>query len=235
MDKVLVVDDDKTIIKMISDFMKIYGFEVVSAYNGENALNKLDDSINLILLDINMNGINGIELCKILRERTNIPILFLTANSTQYDKILGFGVGADDYITKPFDPVELITRVQAQIRRYKQYANRPNNSPNIIQFENIKIFKDAYRVFKNDTELNLTCTEFKLLMFFIENANKVLTRKQILNNVWKSDLYDENTVTTNIKRLREKLEDNKAEPKYIKSIRAIGYIFDAVIDPGRKS
>lgn len=228
--KVLVIDDDKSIVKMISDFMKIYGFEVVCAYCGESALNKMDNSISLILLDINMNGINGIELCKVFRERTNIPIIFLTASSTQYDKVLGFGVGADDYITKPFDPVELVARVQAHIRRYSQYDNPSKRASEIIEFANFKIYKDAHRVFKNELELSLTSTEFNLLMYFLDNANKVLTRKQILNNVWKSDLYDETTVTTYIKRLREKIENDKAAPKYVKSVRSIGYIFDTNVE-----
>ena len=223
---ILVVDDDKAIVKMISDFLTINGLTSVCAYTSEAALIRLDDSIDLILLDINMNGTNGIELCKELRLRTNIPIIFLTANSTQYTKLLGFGVGADDYITKPFDPVELIARVQAQLRRYHQYTVHPQNPNTLVQFDNIKINKEAHHVYKNDVELNLTCTEFKLMLYFVENAGKVLTRKQILYHVWKSDLYDENIVTTNIKRLRGKLEDNAAEPRYIKSVRAIGYIFE---------
>lgn len=223
---ILVVDDDKAIVKMISNFMKIYGFEVISALNGETALKRFDNSIDLILLDIGMNDINGVELCKIFREKTNVPIIFLTASSTQSDKILGFGVGADDYITKPFDPIELIARIQAQVRRYRQYDGLSKEASNIIEFGDIKIYSDSYNVFKNNSKINLTPTEFNLLMYFINNTNKVLTRKQILNHVWKSDIYDENTVTTYIKRLREKIEDVKSSPKYIKSVRAIGYIFD---------
>lgn len=226
MNTILVVDDDKAIVKMISNFMKLYGFEVVGAYNGENALNKFDDSIDLILLDITMEGINGVELCKEFRKKTNVPIIFLTASSTQSDKVLGFGVGADDYLTKPFDPIELIARVKAQIRRCSQYDDSSKKASNIIEFDNIKIYRDSYQVFKNGSKINLTSTEFNLLTYFIDNPCKVLTRKQILNQVWKSEMYDENTVTTYIKRLREKIEDNKATPKYIKSIRAIGYIFN---------
>lgn len=230
MKKVLVVDDDKAIVRMISEFMKLYGLEVVTAYSGETAINKLDNSISLILLDINMKALSGIDLCKIFRERTDIPIIFLTANSSQYDVVLGLGIGADDYIKKPFDPVELIARVKAHIRRYDQYKNSGiSNEKEVIEFYNIKIFKDSHKVLKKNSELSLTTTEYNLLIYFIENAGKVITRKQILNNVWKSDMYDENTVTTYIKRLREKIEDDKGNPKLIKSVRAIGYIFDVEI------
>lgn len=233
MDKVLVVDDDKSIVHMISEFMKLYGLKVVTAYSGETAINKLDDSISLILLDINMNELNGIDLCKIFRERTNIPIVFLTANSSQYDMVLGLGIGADDYITKPFDPIELVARVKAHIRRYNQYGNVTSNTENeVIEFDKIKIFKNSHKVLKENLEINLTVTEYNLLIYFAENAGKVLSRKQILNNVWKSDMYDENTVTTYVKRLREKIEDDKRDPRLIKSVRAIGYIFDGKIKDG---
>lgn len=226
MDKVLVVDDDKSIVHMIAEFMKLYGLEAVTAYSGETAINKLDNSISLILLDINMSELSGIDLCKIFRERTNIPIVFLTANSSQYDMVLGLGVGADDYIKKPFDPIELIARVKAHIRRYNQYGNLSSNQDGeVVEFDGIKIFKDSHRILKENSEIHLTATEYNLLIYFIENAGKVLTRKQILNNVWKSDMYDENTVTTYTKRLREKIEDDKRNPRVIKSVRAIGYIF----------
>lgn len=230
MDRVLVIDDDKSIVQMISDFMKLYRLEAVTAYSGETAINKLDNSINLILLDINMKELSGIELCKIFRERTNVPIIFLTANSSQYDKVLGLGIGADDYITKPFDPIELVARVKAHIRRYSEYGSMTSSQENeVISFENIKILKESHRVLKNDKELSLTSTEYNLLMYFIENAGKVLTRKQLLNNVWKSEMYDENTVTTYIKRLREKIQDDKSNPKLIKSVRSVGYIFESEI------
>lgn len=230
MDRVLVVDDDKSIVHMISEFMKLYGLEAVTAYSGETAINKLDNSISLILLDINMNELSGIDLCKIFRERTNIPIVFLTANSSQYDMVLGLGLGADDYITKPFDPVELVARVKAHIRRYKQYENlSSNHESQVIEFDKIKISRDSHKVLKGDSEINLTATEYNLLMYFVENHGKVLSRKQILNNVWKSDMYDENTVTTYTKRLREKIEDDIKNPKFIKSVRSIGYIFEGEI------
>lgn len=228
MDRVLIVDDDKAIVHMVSEFMKVYGIDVITAYSGETALNKIDNSISLILLDINMKGINGLELCKIIRERTKVPIIFLTANSSQYDKVLGLGVGGDDYVTKPFDIVELIARVQAHIRRYKEYGRgTKDNSKEIVQFGNIKIIKDSRRVLRSpDKEVNLTSTEYNLLLYLVENPGKVLSRRELLNNVWKSDMYDENTVTTYIKRLREKLEDGRGDGGFIRSVRGIGYVFE---------
>ncbi|QEK10980.1 response regulator transcription factor [Crassaminicella thermophila] len=219
--KIMVVDDEKKIVKMISEFMKIYQIQVIPAFSGKDALARLDDSIQLIILDINMSQLNGIETCKNIRKKSNVPILFLSANSSQADKILGLGVGADDYITKPFDPIELVARVKANIRRHSEY-NKLSKEKNIIQFDDIQIHKDAYKVLKNGEELNLSSTEFKLLLYFVDNSYIALTRKQILNHVWESELYGDNTVTKYVKRLRDKLGNNT----YIKSVRSVGYIFE---------
>ncbi|WP_242863273.1 response regulator transcription factor [Caloranaerobacter ferrireducens] len=228
MDKIMMVDDEKKIIHMISEFMKVNGIEVIPAYSGKDAIEKLDKDIKLIILDINMDNLDGLETCKIIRQKNNIPILFLSARSSQYDKVLGLGIGADDYITKPFDPIELVARVKAHIRRYKEYNKSPS-SRNVIRFDNIEIYRNIYKVIKDGNEINLSTTEFNLLLFFADNSYTVLTRKQILNHVWESELYDENIVNTYVKRLRDKIEDDKANPKYIKSVRGIGYIFEAQI------
>jgi len=228
MNKIMVVDDEKKIVHMISQFMKVYNITVIPAYSGKEALAKLNSSIELIILDINMEDIDGMDACRRIRETTNIPILFLTAKANQYDKILGLGIGADDYITKPFDPVELVARVKAHIRRYKEYGISTNNKE-VIVFDNIKIYRNAHKVTRDDKEINLSNTEFNLLLFFVDNSFTVLTRKQILRNVWESDLYDDNTVTTYVKRIRDKLGDDKDNPKYIKSVRGIGYIFEGKI------
>lgn len=224
--KIMIVDDEKDIVFMLSEFMKANDIEVVKAYSGYEALMKLDDSIQLLILDINMTDLNGLETCKKIRERFNLPILFLTAKSSQYDKVIGFGIGADDYITKPFDPVELVARTKAHLRRYENYNTKHTNSYNPITFGDIKIIRNARKVLKNDEELSLSNTEFNLLLYLIDNAQTVLTRKQILMQVWESSLYDENTVNTFIKRLRHKIEDNKDTPVFIKSVRGVGYIFD---------
>lgn len=228
MHKIMVVDDEKKIIHMISEFMKVNDIQVISAFSGKEAIKKLDTSIELIVLDINMNDLDGMETCKIIRQKTNIPIIFLSAKSSQYDKILGLGIGADDYITKPFDPVELVARVKAHIRRYKEYGN-PINSNNITKFDDIEIHRNAHKVLKSGKEINLSATEFTLLLFLVDNSYTVLNRKQILRNVWESDLYDDNTVTTYVKRLRDKIENDSNNPNYIKSVRGIGYIFEGRI------
>ncbi|WP_432661805.1 response regulator transcription factor [Wukongibacter baidiensis] len=225
MDRIMVVDDEKKIVHMITEFMKVNQIEVIPAYSGREAIKKLDSTLKLIILDVNMEDIDGMEVCRKIREKSNIPILFLSANSSQYNKVLGLGIGADDYVTKPFDPIELVARVKAHIRRCNNYDN-PVKNRNTIKFGDIKIDRAARRVTKDNTEVSLSTTEFNLLLFFLDNRNTVLTRKQILNNVWESELYDRNTVTTYVKRLRDKVEDDRSNPKYIKSVRGIGYIFE---------
>ncbi|SCY61337.1 response regulator transcription factor [Alkaliphilus peptidifermentans] len=225
--KIMVVDDDKNIVYMISQFMKIYNIEVVPVFNGKDAIKLLDESIQLVILDINMRTLNGIEVCKTIRMNYNIPILFLSGNSAQHDKVLGLGVGADDYITKPFDPLELAARVKAHIRRWQEYNVNINNSKNkMITFDEFSINRNTHKVMKNGEELSLSSTEFKLLLYFIDNTNTVLTRKKILSEVWESNHYDENTVTTYVKRLRQKLKIDENEQRYIKSVRGVGYVFE---------
>lgn len=226
MDRIMVVDDEKKIVHMITEFMKANQIEVIPAYSGNEAIKKLDSTLKLIILDINMDDIDGMEVCKKIRERSNIPIIFLSSNASQYDKVLGLGLGADDYITKPFDPIELVARVKAHIRRYSSYGDSVKHK-NFIKFGNIKVHRAAHRVMKDDKEISLSTKEFNLLLFFIDNSNTVLTRKQILNNVWESELYDDNTVTTYVKRLRDKIEQDRGNPLYIKSVRGTGYIFEA--------
>lgn len=228
MDRIMVVDDEKKIVYMITEFMKVNEIEVIPAYSGLEAIEKLDDTLKLIILDINMANVDGMEVCKRIRDKSNIPIIFLSANSSQYNKVLGFGIGADDYVTKPFDPIELVARVKAHIRRHSNYDN-PAKNKNIIKFGKIKIDRTAHKVMKDDKEIVMSTTEFNLLLFFIDNSNTVLSRKQILQNVWKSELYDSNTVTTYVKRLRDKLEDDGTHTQYFKSVRGIGYIFEVDI------
>ncbi|AOT71219.1 response regulator transcription factor [Geosporobacter ferrireducens] len=228
MNKIMVVDDEKKIVAMITAFLELQGIKVVPAYSGREALEKLDDTIELILLDINMDTIDGIEACQKIRENSRIPIIFLSGNGTQYDKVLGLSVGADDYITKPFDPLELAARVKAHIRRAQDYNPSVKSSANIIiRFDDIMIQKNAHKVIKGKDEIFLSSKEFKLLLFFAENAHRALSRKEILKHVWESEHYDDNTVTTYVKRLRTKLSDHQEEPQYIKSLRGVGYLFDA--------
>lgn len=223
--KIMVVDDEIEIAEMIEDFLRLENIEVVKASSGEMALELLNDEVKLIVLDINMNGMNGIELCKKIRKLTFTPIIFLTCNNSQNDMLLGLGVGADDYMTKPFNPVELVARIKANIRRTSDY-NQGSIKDEIITFGDIAIYKKGYKVYKNNVDVNLTSKEFNFLMFMIENAYIVLSRDQILNNVWGDSFYDENLVNTTIKRLRKKIENNPEKPEYIKTIWGAGYVFE---------
>lgn len=224
--KILIVDDDMRIVKMLVEYMKLYEFKTVCAYNGRDALAFFDESIDLVVLDINMDDMDGIEVCRRLRENANVPIIMLSANATSFDKIKALGVGADDYVVKPFDPLELIARIKAHISRIERFnASKTPEAP--IDFDNIRIFRNAYKVTKDGNEINFSNTEFRLLVYLIDNAFNAISRQKILKDVWQSDLYDENIVNTYVKRIRMKLEDMGNGEKYIKSIRGVGYIFEA--------
>ncbi len=223
--KILVVDDDKRVVKMLAEYLKLYEYKTVCAYSGRDALAFFDDTVDLIVLDINMEGINGNEVCKKIRESYNVPIIMLSANATSFDKIKALGEGADDYVVKPFDPLELIARIKAHINRVERYkASKNQEMP--IEFDDIKIYRNAYKVTKSGYEINFSNTEFRLLVYLIDNAFNAISRQKILRDVWQSDLYDENIVNTYIKRIRLKLSDDGNSEKYIKSIRGVGYIFE---------
>ncbi|HYE80902.1 MAG TPA: response regulator transcription factor [Clostridia bacterium] len=227
MDKVLVVDDEKDIVQLIKDFLQIYAIEVVEAYSGEEALNKLDETIRLVILDISMEGMSGIETCKKIRERTNIPVIFLTAKNSQSDKVLGLGVGSDDYMTKPFDPIELAARVKANIRRYTDYnEKKASGNCEAMHFGSLTIYPDHYRVLRDSVPVPLTSKEFELLLYLVRNSGLVMTKEQILDKVWGSTTYDYNVVTTNIKRLRRKIEKDPDNPEYIQTVWGVGYVFE---------
>ena len=226
--KIMVVDDEIEIAEMIEDFLRLEQIEVIKASSGEMAMAMLNDDIKLLVLDINMTGMNGIELCKRIRKISYIPIIFLTCNNSQNDMLLGLGVGADDYITKPFNPVELVARIKASLRRTSDY-NQGSIKDEIITFGDVAIYKKRYKVYKNNEDVNLTTKEFNLLLYLIENAYIVLSRDQILTSVWGDSFYDENLVNTTIKRLRKKLENNPEKPEYIKTIWGAGYVFEGTV------
>jgi DNA-binding response OmpR family regulator len=230
MDKILVVDDEREIVHMIKDFLQIYSLEVVEAYSGEEALEKLDERVRLVILDINMEGMSGIDTCKKLREITNIPIIFLTAKSSQSDKVLGLGIGGDDYMTKPFDPIELVARVKACIRRYWEYNGQAlEEHDEVIRFGPLIIYPEHYRVLKDGIPVTLTGKEFELFLYMVRNVGLVMTKEQILNKIWGSNAYDYNVVSTNIKRLRRKIEEDPDNPVYIKTVWGVGYVFEGRI------
>lgn len=221
--KVLIVDDDKKIVSMIEDFMKIHNIETISCYNGKDAMEiAADPCIELIILDINMGDVSGFEVCKEIRKHTHVPILFLTAKTAQADKILGLGIGADDYITKPFDPLELVARVKSHIRRYQIYDKEKQD---IITIRDLIINKKTHEVTLKGEPVELSTTEYALLLYLTENRNRILTRQELLTKVWKSHIYTENTVNMYVMRLREKIEQHKTEPEFLITIRGEGYVF----------
>lgn len=220
MAKILIVDDEQDIAELISDVLIDSGFDTTIKNDGYSAIEEIKNtSYDLILLDIMMPNISGIETCSKIRELVSCPIIFVTAKNQTLDKLLGFEIGADDYITKPFVIEELVARVKAHIRR----DNRTNNTPNnIIRIGEIEINKESYEVKKNGELVTLSTKEFELLSYLMSNAGNVLSKEQIYNSVWKTEYGDIGTVAVNIKSLRKKLDQ---EEKYIITIWGLGYKF----------
>jgi len=228
--KILVVDDEKNIVDIISFNLKKEGFEVICAYNGEDGLKKaLTESPELILLDIMMPKIDGFEVCRKVREKLQTPIIMLTARAEEIDKVLGFELGADDYVTKPFSIRELIARVRANLR--KKYIEPPVESekPNsgVMTFGEIVIDTNKYDVLKNGEIVSLTKREFELLFFLATQQSQVFSRESLLEKVWDYEYFgDVRTVDVTIRRLRSKIEDNPNSPTYILTKRGVGYYFN---------
>lgn len=225
-DKILIIEDDKEIGNMINDYLSLKGYNVKLARNGLEGL-KMFESFgpDLAIIDIMLPVIDGFELCTRFRKSSNIPIIILSAKSENQDKILGLGIGADDYVTKPFSPKELLARIISQLRRYKNDGLMVSAS-NIIKFKDITINKDTYEVVIDNKRIDLSTKEFDILFCLAKNNNKVLTKEQIFDYVWGIDEYgDINTVTVHIRRIREKIEKNPSEPLFIETIWGVGYKF----------
>ncbi|MCI8752976.1 MAG: response regulator transcription factor [Lachnospiraceae bacterium] len=223
--RILLVEDDIETSDMLKDFLITENFEVVTAYDGKSACKKfLEDKYSLVLLDIMIPGINGIEVMKIIRKSSTVPIIIISAKDSDSDKTLGLGLGADDYITKPFSVIEVLARIKANIRRNTQYIPDIPNKENILKKGNLTIDTDTYSVLKNGKKIELTVKEFEILKMLIQNPQKVYTKNQIYSSVW-NDVYigDENAVNVHISRLRGKIEDNPRDPKYIVTVWGIGY------------
>jgi len=224
---ILVIDDEPDIVDLVAYNLRKDGFIVSTAPDGEEALRKINtEDFALIILDLMLPGIQGMELCRMLKKspRTeNLPIIMLTAKVEEIDRILGLETGADDYITKPFSPRELVARVKAVLRR----AAPKTEEENIISIGDLVINRETYSVIKADHLLDLSATELKLLLYLIERRGKIFNREQLLRGVWKDESYVEpRTVDVHIRRLRTQIEDDPANPKYIKTKRGLGYYFD---------
>jgi len=226
--KILIVEDEKSIAELERDYLEANGYEADIALDGTAAMRYLESELYaIVLLDIMLPGINGFELCKKIREKSDIPILFVSAKKDDIDKIRGLRLGADDYIVKPFSPSELVARVHAHINRYERLtAKGQAKEHNLIEIGNLRIDSSARRVFINNREVVLTNKEFDLLMFLSSNPNIVFSKNDIFNKIWGLDSMGEtSTVTVHINRIREKIEDDSACPEYIETVWGVGYRF----------
>lgn len=223
--KILLVEDDVEISDMLKKFLKTEGFEVVAAYDGESALEKfLEEEYSLVLLDLMIPKIDGMEVMNAIREKSMVPIIILSAKDTDSDKSLGLGLGADDYVTKPFSVTEVLARIKANIRRSTQYAAGAAGEEHTITRGELVINTNDYSVLKSGEKIELTAKEFEILKLLMKNPRKVYTKEQIYASVWK-DVYvgDENAVNVHISRLRNKIEENPRSPKYVVTVWGIGY------------
>lgn len=228
---ILVVDDDKEIVNAIEIYLKREGYNIVKAYNGKEALKKIvENEIHLIILDIMMPEKDGIETLEELRRTKTIPVILLSAKSEDYDKIAGLELGADDYITKPFNPLELIARVKSNIRRYVDFGSIPKENKKNLKTGELELNDETKKVTVDGKEIKLTATEYNILKFLLENKGKVFSISQIYENVWNEESYGaENIIAVHIRHIREKIEINPKEPKYLKVIWGIGYKIEEIV------
>jgi DNA-binding response OmpR family regulator len=225
--KVLIVEDEVAIADLEKDYLELSGFDVVIENAGDTGLKRaLSEEFNIIVLDLMLPGMDGFEVCKQIREKKDVPIIMVSAKKEDIDKIRGLGLGADDYITKPFSPSELVARVKAHLSRYERLINSNQKTNDIIEIRGIKIDKTARRVYVDGEEKAFTTKEFDLLTFLAENPNHVYTKEELFREIWDMDSFgDIATVTVHIKKIREKIEIDTAKPQYIETIWGVGYRF----------
>lgn len=229
-DKILVVDDEREISDLVELYLQNENYEVFKFYSAKEALACIESTeLDLAILDIMLPGINGFDLCQKIRERHTYPIIMLTAKDAETDKITGLTLGADDYVTKPFRPLELVARVKAQLRRYKRYnpAQAPvqDKPSDVILHSGLELNTGTHDCFLHDKPLALTPTEFSILRILLERKGKVVSSEELFHEIWKDEYYSKsnNTITVHIRHLREKLGDTIDNPKYIKTIWGVGY------------
>ena len=227
MSKILIVEDEVAIAELEKDYLQLSGFDVVMQHTGDAGLKAaLNEDFNLIILDLMLPNVDGFEICKKVREKKNTPIIMVSAKKEDIDKIRGLGLGADDYMTKPFSPSELVARVKAHLARYERLVGSGVKANEIIEIRGIKIDKTARRVYVNGEEKAFTTKEFDLLTFLAENPNHVFTKEELFNKIWDMEsIGDIATVTVHIKKIREKIEFNTSKPQYIETIWGVGYRF----------
>lgn len=227
MSKILIVEDEETIADLEKDYLEMSGYEVIIENDGVKGLESaMNSDVDLIILDLMLPGMDGYDICKQLREEKNIPIIMVSAKKDDIDKIRGLGLGADDYMTKPFSPSELVARVKAHLSRYERLIGSNQKSNDIVEIRGIKIDKTARRVYVNGEEKIFTTKEFDLLTFLAENPNHVFTKEELFREIWDMDsIGDIATVTVHIKKIREKIEFDTSKPQYVETIWGVGYRF----------
>ena len=227
MSKILIVEDEEAIADLEKDYLELSGFEVEIEHDGSRGLERaLNEEFDLYVLDLMLPGVDGFEICKRIREVKNTPILMNTRSSVDIDKIRGLGLGADDYVTKPFSPSELVARVKAHLARYERLIGTTVQENDVIEIRGIRIDKTARRVWVNNEEKQFTTKEFDLLTFLAEHPNHVFSKDELFSRIWNMEsIGDIATVTVHIKKIREKIEFDTAKPQYIETIWGVGYRF----------
>lgn len=225
MKKILIIEDDKSIAELERDYLEIENFEVDIEKTGTAGLKKaLENDYDLIVLDLMLPGINGFDICKKLRKEKEIPILMVSAKKEDIDKIRGLGLGADDFITKPFSPNELVARVKAHLNRYERLKKGTEKKETSIRIKGLRIDCNSRRVFLNDREIFLAAKEYDILLMFAENPDRVFSKEDVFRNIWGDDSYgDITTVTVHIRKIREKIEKDPSNPVFIETLWGVGY------------
>ena len=225
-EKIMIVDDEHEIADLIELYLQNENYSVFKFYTAQEAIECIENmELDLAILDIMLPGVNGLTICKKIREKYAYPVILLTAKDTETDKITGLTLGADDYITKPFRPLELVARVKAQLRRYKKYNAAPLQKNGIISLSGLAIDVNTHECLLNDKPLPLTPTEFAILRILCERKGSVVSSEQLFHEIWKDEYYNKsnNTITIHIRNLREKMGDTADNPKYIKTVWGVGY------------
>ncbi len=227
MNKILIVEDETEIAELEKDYLELSGFEVEICSNGKDGLQRaLNGDFQLFILDLMLPGMDGFEICKQIREKKNTPILLVSAKKDDIDKIRGLGLGADDYVTKPFSPSELVARVKAHLARYERLISTNAMEQDVVEIRGLRIDKSARRIWVNGEEKQFTTKEFDLLTFLAEHPNRVYTKEELFSSIWDmKSIGDIATVTVHIKKIREKVELNTNKPQYIETIWGVGYRF----------
>ncbi len=227
MSRILIIEDEEAIADLEKDYLELSDFEVEIENTGDQGLKTaLSKEFDLIILDLMLPGVDGFEVCRQIREKKNVPIIMVSAKKDDIDKIRGLGLGADDYMTKPFSPSELVARVKAHMARYDRLVGSSQKANDIIEIRGLKIDKTARRVYVDGEERIFTTKEFDLLTFLAENPNHVYSKEELFREIWDMDsIGDIATVTVHIKKIREKIEFDSAKPQYIETIWGVGYRF----------